>query len=156
MFLNGQPIANNSIVLLQSIGEGDTGALLCITNSTACCTASLGRFGEWFYPDGRRVPIMDPAPPATAEPFYRNRDTSLIRLNRRPNQGLSVMYTGVYCCQIPDQNNVIQTMCVGAYLTESAGESRYTVCVMCACSSHYNSFQSPQLSVTLLTTPKDF
>ena len=29
------------------------------------------------------------------------------------------------------------------------------MCVMCACSSHYNSFQSPQLSVTLLTTPKD-
>ena len=137
MSLNGQPIANNSIVLLQSVGEGDAGALLCTTDSTACCTASLGRAGEWFYPDGRMVPIMDPAPPATAEPFYRNRGTSLIRLNRRPNQGLSVMYTGVYCCQIPDQNNVIQTLCVRAYLNESGGEflfsvSRYTVlCVLC-------------------------
>ena len=122
MSLNGQAIANNSIVLLRNIGEGDGGALLCTTDRTACCTGALGRAGEWFYPDGRRVPIMDPPPPATAEPYYRNRGTSLIRLNRRINQGLSDMYTGVYCCEIPDQNNVIQTLCVGAYLTESAGE----------------------------------
>ena len=119
--LNDQSIANNSIVVLRNIGEGDTGALLCTTNRTACCTGA-GRAGEWFYPDGRMVPINVPAPPATAEPYYRNRGTSLIRLNRRPSEGLSVMYTGVYCCQIPDQNNVMQTLCVGAYLTESAGE----------------------------------
>ena len=108
-------------MVLQSIGEGDAGALLCTTNRTACCTGT-GRAGEWLYPDGRMVPIMTPALPATAEPYYRNRGTSLIRLNRRPNQGLSVMYTGVYCCKIPDQTNVMQTLCVGAYLTESAGE----------------------------------
>ena len=128
MFLNGQSIANNSIVLLQSIGEGDTGALLCITNRTACCTRTLGLAGEWFYPDRRMVPIMDPAPPATAESYYRNRGTSLIRLNRRSNQGLSDMYSGVYCCQIPDQNNVTQTLCVGAYLTESGGEFFFLFC----------------------------
>ena len=126
-------------MLLQSIGEGDAGALLCITNSSACCTRALGLAGQWFYPDGGMVPIMDPAPPATAEPFYRNRGTSLIRLNRRSNQGLLDMYSGVYCCEIPDQNNVNQTLCVGAYLTESGGEffflfsvSRCTVCIMCA------------------------
>ena len=114
--LNGQPITNNSIVLLQSIGE-DAGALLCTTDSTACCTGALGRAGEWFYPDERMVPIM-----GVGEPYYRNRGTSRVRLNRRSSQGLSVMYTGVYCCQIPDQNSVMQTLCVGAYLTESAGE----------------------------------
>ena len=80
---------------------------------------------------------MDPPPPATAEPFYRNRGTSLVRLHRRPNQGLSVMYAGVYCCQIPDRNGVTQTLCVGAYIIESAGNcllsvSRHTVnvCVL--------------------------
>ena len=108
-------------MVLRNIGE-DAAALLCTTDRTACCTGTLGRGGEWFYPDGRIVPIMDPRPPATAEPYYRNRGTSLIRLNRRPNQGLSVMYTGVYCCKIPDQDNVMQTLCVGAYLTESAGQ----------------------------------
>ena len=122
MSLNDQPIANNSIVLLRNISEGDAGALLCTTDRTACCTNSLGRAGEWFYPDGRMVPINYPALPAVPEPYYRNRGSSLIRLNRRPNQGLAVMYSGVYCCQIPDQNNVTQKLCVGAYLTESAGE----------------------------------
>ena len=116
MSLNGQPITNNSIVLLQSIGEGDAGALLCTTDRTACC-AGTGRAGEWYYADGRMVPIM-----GAGEPYYRNRGVMLIRLNRRPNQGLSEIYSGVYCCEIPDQNNVIQTMCVRAYLTESGGE----------------------------------
>jgi len=127
--LNGRSIANNSIVLLQNIGEGDAGALLCITNRTACCIRALGLAGEWFYPDGRMVPIKGPSPPPPgAEPYYRNRGTSLIRLNRRPSQGLSDMYSGVYCCQIPDQNNVMQTWCVGAYLTESGGEFFLTFC----------------------------
>ena len=119
--LNSQPVANNSNVVLRSIGEGDAGALLCTTDRTTCCTGALGRGGEWFYPDGRMVPIMNPAP-AAPEPYYRNRGNMLIRLNRRPNQGLSAMYTGVYCCEIPNRNNVRQTLCVGAYLTESAGE----------------------------------
>ena len=127
MFLNGQPIANNSIVLLRNVGEGDAGALLCTTDRTACCGTAPNRFGQWYYPDGRMVPIMDPAP-ATAEPYYRNRGTSLIRLNRRSSQGLSDMYSGVYCCEIPDQNNVNQTLCVGAYLTESGGEFFFIFC----------------------------
>ena len=116
MSLNGTTITNNSIVLLRNIGE-NAGALLCTTDRTACCTRALGLAGEWFYPDERMVPLM-----GGGEPYYRNRGTSLIRLNRRSNQGLSVMYTGVYCCEIPDQMNVMQTLCVGAYLTETAGE----------------------------------
>ena len=103
-------------MVLQNIGEGDAHALLCTTDNTTCCRGA-GLAGEWFYPDGTMVPIM-----ATGQPYYRNRDTSLIRLNRNDNQGLSVMYTGIYCCQIPDQRGVTQTLCVGAYLTESAGE----------------------------------
>ena len=128
MSLNGQPIANNSNVLLRSIGEGDAGALLCRTDNTFCCSLPYHRFGEWFYPGGRMVPIL-----GVGEPYYRNRGTSLIRLNRRPSEGLSEMYTGIYCCRIPDQNHVIQTFCVEAYLTESGSESllkavcRYTV-----------------------------
>ena len=119
MSLDGQPITNNSIVLLQSIGVGDAGALLCTTDRTACCRGTGRAAGEWFYPDGTMVPID-----GAGQPYYRNRGTSLIRLNRRTSQSqsLSSMYTGVYCCEIPDQDGVTQTLCVGAYLTESAGE----------------------------------
>ena len=107
-------------MILRNIGEGDAGALLCRTDRTACC-AGPGRAGQWYYPDRRMVPVMTPVM-GSPEPYYRNRGTSLIRLNRRPNQGLSDSYTGIYCCEIPDQKNVMQTLCVGAYLTESAGE----------------------------------
>ena len=122
MSLNGTTIANNSNVLLQSIGEGDAHALLCTTDRVACCTGT-GRAGEWFYPDGRMVPIMTPTT-GDPEPYYRNRGTSLIRLNRRPNQGLSEMYNGIYCCEIPDQNSVTQTRCVQA---ENGGEHSLSV-----------------------------
>ena len=124
MSLKGQPITNNSIVLLRNIGEGDAGALLCTTDKIACC-AGDNKAGEWFYPDGRMVPIKGPSPPPLgADPYYRNRGSSLIRLNRRPNQGLSVMYTGVYCCEIPDPDDVMQTMCVQA---ENGGEHSLSV-----------------------------
>ena len=155
MFLNGQPIANNSIVLLRNVGEGDAGALLCTTDRTACCGTAPNRFGQWYYPDRTVVPID-----GAGQPYYRNRGDMLIRLNRRSNQGLSVMYSGVYCCEIPDQNNVNQTLCVGAYLTESAGEC-YTVCIMCAahitihCSPHCSRMlQAPLVTCILLRHTK--
>lgn len=122
MSLNGQLIANNSIVLLRNIGEGDAGALLCTTDRTACCADVPNRAGQWYYPDRMMVPTD-----GVGQPYYRNRGNMLIRLNRRPNQGLSEMYSGVYCCKIPDQNNVEQTMCVRAYLTESGGEFLFSV-----------------------------
>ena len=123
--LNGQPIANNSNVVLQNIGEGDAGALLCTTDRIACCADRPNRTGEWFYPDGMMVPTD-----GVGDPYYRNRGDMLIRLNRRSKQGLLETYTGVYCCEIPDQNNVEQTLCVGAYLTESGGEC-LLLCILC-------------------------
>ena len=90
----------------------DDAALLCTTDKNP-----LGRTGEWLYPNGTMVPIM-----GTGWSYYRNRGPSLIRLHRRPLQGLSVMNTGMYCCEIPDRNDMMKTLCVGAYLTESAGE----------------------------------
>ena len=109
-------------MLLQNIGEGD-GALLCTTDKTSCCGTVPNRFGQWFYPDGTVVP-----PAIAGQPYYRNRGDMLICLNRRLSGSLSVMYTGIYCCQIPDQDDVRQTLCVGAYLTASAGESIPSVC----------------------------
>ena len=110
-------------MILRDIGEGDAGALLCTTDRMGCCTGT-GRAGEWYYPNGMMVPIMTPLV-GDPEPYYRNRGTSLIRLNRRPNnQGLSVVYTGIYCCEIPDQNNEMQTWCVQA---ENGGEHSLSV-----------------------------
>ena len=59
--LNGTTYQNNSLVTLEDIDEGD-GALLCVTDLTACChrpyTDSIGvsAVGNWFFPNGTRVP----------------------------------------------------------------------------------------------------
>ena len=58
--LRGKTYQNNSVLVLEDIGEGDD-ALLCLTDQTACCsktfTDALGSVkGNWFFPNGARVP----------------------------------------------------------------------------------------------------
>ena len=96
--LNGKVYNNNSFVSINDIGEGDH-ALLCKTDKVECC-GNPNRFGEFFYPGGSRVPIKK-----SNQGFYRNRDKQQIRLNRRIG---IVSPTGVYRCEIPDSNNVMQ------------------------------------------------
>ena len=97
--LNGKVYNNNSFVSITDIGEDDE-ALLCKTDKIECCGTLPNRFGEFYYPDGSRVPIRN-----RNDRFYRNRDEQKIRLNRRTG---SVSPTGVYRCEIPDSNNVMQ------------------------------------------------
>ena len=91
--LNGMILTNNSAVNLNDIGEGDR-ALLCKTNLLNCCGTLPNRFGEFFYPSGRQVPII-----ARNEGFYRNRGEQRIRLNRREGVTSPI---GRFCCAIPD------------------------------------------------------
>ena len=73
--LKGQLFANNSQVLVQDIGSGDD-ALMAVTSFEECCRTQ--RVGEFYYPDGSQVGRN-----ADSQPFYRNRETQLIRLHRR-------------------------------------------------------------------------
>ena len=99
---------NNSIVSLEDIGEEDD-ALLCYTNSDACCENNLRSSStrEWYFPNRTTVSIDH-----AKGNFYRNRALSLVRLNRRNN---ATMPTGVYHCEIPDANETIQSVFVGIY-----------------------------------------
>ena len=96
--LKGKVYNNNSFVSITDIGEDDK-ALLCKTDKVECCGTRPNRFGEFYYPDGSRVPIK-----RENDRFYRNRDEQQIRLNRRVG---SVSPTGLYRCEIPDSNNVM-------------------------------------------------
>ena len=120
---------NNSIVMLEEIGEGDD-ALLCITNQTACCrrphTGEMGpAIGNWFFPNGTRVP-SDIANGTSGEKWdlYRDRGQMVVHMNRRRG-GVE----GIYRCEIPDAMNVNQTIYIGVY-SPSTGEwsfcSRHT------------------------------
>ena len=101
LYLDGNQLANNSLVNLEDIGEGDC-ALICYTNSPSCCV--LSRAGEWYFPNRSRVKIK-----GEMEDFYRSREGMMVCLNRRNN---AMGPTGIYCCDIPGSNG---DMCVGVY-----------------------------------------
>ena len=115
--LRGTPYKNNSIVTLEDTGEGDD-ALLCITNLTACCRPPYsGALGNWFFPNRTRVPS-----PGNQQDFYRTRGQMVVLLHHKRG-GVE----GIYCCEIPDAMNVIQTKYIGVY-SASTGELLILFC----------------------------
>ena len=105
--LRGIHITNNSYVDIDDIGEGDDGALLCVTDLMQCCrgseTGGRGGLGEWLYPDGTNVLLE-----RDSDNFYRNREHNTVRLNRRNN---AISPTGLYCCEVPDSTFTMQRVC---------------------------------------------
>ena len=106
---------NNSIVILENIGEGD-GALLCITNQTACCrppyTSETGPpVGNWFFPNGTTV-----FSEGNQSDFYSDRGQMVVRMNRRRG-GVE----GIYRCEIPGILGFTQIIYIGVY-SASTGE----------------------------------
>ena len=107
--LGNKTFQNNSIVTLENVGND---ALLCRTNLTTCCRNSGSSRGDWYFPDGRRVP-SDANLNTT---FYRTRGEMVVRLNHRGGAE-----DGIYRCVIPDSVNVTQTIYIGVY-TVRTGE----------------------------------
>ena len=107
--LGGQSYRNGSNILIDEIGEGDDGALLCVTDLVQCCRGEDtpgvgGALGEWLYPDGSLVRVKD-----SGDGFYRDRGAGAVRLNRR-NDTMSP--TGQFCCVIPDATFTNTTTCI--------------------------------------------
>ena len=95
--LRGKTYLNNTIVLMSDIGETDN-ALLCMTDRTDCCSSPVG---EFYYPDNTAVGF------SSTNSLYRNRDTQVVRLNRKNN---ALSPTGVYRCEIPDSSGRMQNI----------------------------------------------
>ena len=93
---------NNSIVSVTDIGEGRK-ALLCITSETACCKTATPppNMREWYFPNGSSVEIN-----GAGHSFYRDRDPSIVRLNRRHNATSPI---GIFRCIIPSSVTPIAT-----------------------------------------------
>ena len=100
--LGGITYPNNTIVLLEDIGEGDN-ALLCVSNNTDCCGVPSSFRGEFFYPNGTVVPTQ-----SADHSFYRNRGPGFIRLNQRANAVNPLL--GRYRCEILNDVGVIQRL----------------------------------------------
>ena len=95
--------SNNSVLSLTDIGEGPS-ALLCKTNLSNCCKNVPFRFGQFYYPDGEKVPIR-----SGGSGFYRDRGDQEIRLNRRDGITSPV---GKFRCEIPDADGVSQNLII--------------------------------------------
>ena len=106
--LRGTTYQNNSLVTLENIGEDDN-ALLCMTEYSTCCKQPA--LGNWFFPNGTRVPSN-----GNQGDFHRSRGHMVVLLKRKRGGE-----DGVYCCEIPDAMDVIQTIYIGVY-TASTGE----------------------------------
>ena len=95
---------------LEDIGEGD-GALLCITNLTACCRPPYtdgemrSVVGNWFFPNGTKVPSS-----GSQSDFHRTRGQMVVQMHHRRGGE-----DGIYRCEIPDAENVNQTIYIGVY-----------------------------------------
>ena len=122
--LNGTRLNNSSVILLTDIGEQLSGptsepdtvrgdALVCVTDNPNCCRVADGSagttgVGEWLFPGGDEVPGIGGS--ATNMGIYRNRGTSLVRLNRQADS--TQMSIGDYCCELPDRDGDTQRVCV--------------------------------------------
>ena len=92
LFHNGSFLSNNSLINVDEIGVGVM-SLLCFTNKLDCCGESPSRSGEWYFPNGSRVPLQNDGV------IYRDRGVSVVRLNWRSHPNPPI---GVFQCQIPD------------------------------------------------------
>ena len=100
--LKGDIYSNNSVISLSEIGEGERDALHCKTDNGACCQTRPNRIGEFYYPNGVKVPIA-----RFQHGFYRNRGDKAVLLNRR--EGVQSP-TGRYRCEIPNADGVLENV----------------------------------------------
>ena len=122
----GQTLANHAYVDLSLVGrpdfDGGEGVggegVQCITDLNTCCTNVDGPYrGDWYFPDGTRLPIP------TYGDTYEFRAAERVELRRRNNANSP---TGIYRCDIPtnavhdDDISVRDTVYVGLY-TASGG-----------------------------------
>ena len=116
----GQTLANHSYVDLSLVGEAPSDSVQCVTDQSTCCSDMQGSHrGDWYFPDGDRLPF------AQNGDIFEQRTAQRVDLRRR-NSATSPV--GIYHCDIPtvavhddDDISVRATVYVGLYYTASGG-----------------------------------
>ena len=116
--LKGMVYANNSVIQIIEIGVTDpvtdlNDGLQCVTDRMPCCRI-IFRAGEWYMYTPNRTEVPGPG---TSGSFYRNRgyDDGTVNLNRPSGV---MMPTGLFCCEVPDALDVLQTRSICATISE--------------------------------------
>ena len=90
----GQTLANHSYVNLSLVGDHHSGeSVECVTDLSTCCSNTQGvKRGDWYFPDGTRLPFSGDGD------IYEQRGFQWVYLGcrNRPNSP-----GGIYRCDIP-------------------------------------------------------
>ena len=115
----GQTLVNHSYVDLSTFGYSSDGSnsVQCHTDLSTCCSVSQGAHrGDWYFPNGTRLPFSGD--------IYEARGAQIVSIHHTTTTG----QTGIYRCDIPtiavhDHDiSVRDTVYVGLYTT---GEGSY-------------------------------
>ena len=89
----GQTLAGHSYVDIGQVGTGSA-AVVCHTDLSTCCIAAQGSHrGDWYFPNGDRLPF-----PGDDGDIVENRAAQRVDLRNRNNANGP---TGIYRCDIP-------------------------------------------------------
>ena len=114
----GQTLADHSYVNLSLVGDDYYDTVQCMTDLYSCCTGAQGiHRGDWYFPDGTRLPFSGDYEPLGY--IYENREAERVALHHRNNANSPV---GIYRCDIPtiavhddSDRSVRATVYVGLY-----------------------------------------
>ena len=108
----GESLPNHSYVDLSLVGE-DTGnhgnTVRCHTDLHTCCSSAQGLHrGDWYFPDGYKLPFSD----STVHGVYEVRSGRRVDLHHRNN---ILSPSGIHRCDIPTDRSERETVYVGVY-----------------------------------------
>ena len=120
----GTNLTNHSYVDLNRVGDAVDDGVQCHTDLSTCCNRVAGDDrGDWFFPDGDRLPFPSPAN------IVESREPQLVAL-RYSGSGTPV--SGIYCCTIPTTTSAPDREIVYVGVYASGGQCIMAVYV-CVC-----------------------
>jgi len=132
----GQLLANNSLLSLENLSTSDP--LSCVSTLPSCCDGT-SRAAGWFLPSS--VPVNSSM--AGGEQIYQSLSNDQTISLHRSSMAAGSFQEGLYRCEVPDAENVTQTLYVGIYPTSGEGEL-----IICVLSCYLMDFQSDQNKIT--------
>ena len=89
----GQTLDNHSYVDLSLVGTSGSDSVQCHTDLSTCCSGGQGLHrGDWYFPDGNRLPL-----PFHSDGIYETRGAQTVDLRHR---NYATSPSGVYRCSI--------------------------------------------------------
>ena len=110
---NGSYVPNNSYVDFNLVWEDNNTYVVCHTDLVTCCSSRQGQDrGDWFFPNGSRLPFPSTDGSATIFEARTYRGAELRRLQN------TLQISGIYCCNIETRatrNDSRQSVYIGLY-----------------------------------------